>query len=114
MHHVEDLRLLALHVNTDLLAEFLKFLLNLVKRLLGCSKINDHHHVEITLNDSLRDIIYINSIIGQLGTDLSDDTNGILTYDSDDCSVGFLIFHFFSSFSFQRLCYGFNDYILCI
>ena len=66
MHGFEDLFALALDDDTDVRAELLQAVRDLRKGQIRAVRVDDHHHVEISLHDSLRDIQYVQSVISEI------------------------------------------------
>lgn len=96
MHLIEDVLQLALHLHACVDAQFAQFSRDSVKRLLALSHVNNHHHVEILLHDSLRNVEDVYLIVCQIGADLSNDTHRILAHNCNNCSCHILfVFMFF-------------------
>ena len=90
MHLIEDVLQLALHLHACVDAQFAQFSRDIVKRLLALSHVNYHHHVEILLHDSLRNVEDVYLIVCQIGADLSNDTHRILAHNCNNCSCHIL------------------------
>mgnify|MGYP007044204873 CR=1 FL=1 len=79
--------MLAVDHNTDFLAQILKFSCKFTAILFTFCCVCDHHHVEVTVDDGLRDVEHVDVVLGQVGADSRDDADGVLTDDGDDCLV---------------------------
>ena len=90
MHLIEDVLQLALHLHACVDAQFAQFCRDSVKWLLALSHVNNHHHVEILLHDSLRNVEDVYLIVCQIGADLSNDTHRILAHNCNNCSCHIL------------------------
>ena len=84
MHFLEDFGLLATDAQADFRAEFGEFGADLVERLAAHREVHDHHHVEITADDGLRDVENVDFLLCEVRAGLGDDAHGILADDGDD------------------------------
>ena len=87
MHLGEDLFALAADAHADLVAELFEVVHDLAEFLVGIGIVDNHHHVEETVDDGLRDIEHVDLMFGQIGADACDDADSVLTDDGDDCLV---------------------------
>ena len=87
MHHVEDFLTLAFYLNTNALAKISEFVGNSLERCIHLTHVNNHHHVEVTVDDGLGNVEHVDVVLGQVGADSRDDADGVLTDDGDDCLV---------------------------
>lgn len=84
MHLVENLALLAADLEAHVHAELRQFGTDLLKALRALRPVNDHHHVEVILNDSLRDVEDVDVGLGEIGGRLGNDADGVLADNGDD------------------------------
>jgi len=103
VHFFEDLFSLAFDVNANFLTDLFKIAGHVAKGNARISGINDHHHIEVPLNDRLGYILDINLIIRQISTYFCDDADGIFSNDGDD---GFVHSFLLMSYSKSYLVYS--------
>ena len=87
VHLGEDFLTLAADAHTDVVAEVLKVADHRAEVLVRVGVVDNHHHVEVTVDDGLRDVEHVDVVLGQVGADSRDDADGVLTDDGDDCLV---------------------------
>ena len=87
VHHVKYVLTLALHLHAYALAEVAKFLCHNRKLFLHLCHIDNHHHVEIFLNDGLRDVKNVDFVIGQIATNFGNDSNGVFANYCYNCFI---------------------------
>ena len=87
MHLIEYVFPLAFDLDSGILSEFCDLLDH--SRIVDCHlrRIDNHHHVEESLNDGLGDVENVDLIICHIGADLGDDADCVLADNGDDCSV---------------------------
>ena len=85
MHLLEDLALLAADLQTHFETELRKLHAELVKRLLALAVVDDHHHVEVFLNDGLGDVENVDVVLGEERACLGENADDVLADDGDDC-----------------------------
>ena len=93
MHLVEYIFPLAFDLDTGIFSESCNLLDHgcIVDCHLG--SIDNHHHVEESLDDGLRNVKNINLMVSHISADLSNDADGVFADYSDDCSVHIFFFH---------------------
>ena len=84
LHALEDVFALELYLTPDFLAQFLEILGEGQKLLGGLGGVHNHHHVEETADDGLRDVLYVHIGLIEISCDSGDDAGLIPSYDSDD------------------------------
>jgi len=84
MHLFEDLALLTAYLESDLHAELRHLATDLVECLLTKRKINNHHHVEITACDGLRDIQNVDVVLRQVHAGLRENADRVLADHRND------------------------------
>ena len=84
MHLLENFSLLAADFEPHLEPELRKFAAQLLERLLAAADIHNHHHVEIILDDSLRDVEDIDVVLGEIRASLGENPHGILADYGND------------------------------
>ena len=87
MHLGEDLLALAADAHADVVAEILEVADHGAEVLVGFGVVDDHHHVEESVDDGLGDVEHVHVVLREVGADAGDDTDRILSDDSDDCLV---------------------------
>ena len=87
VHHVEDFLTLAFYLNADALAELIEFIGNSFERCVHLTHVDNHHHVEILLHDSLRNVEDVYIVVCKISAHFSNDTLGVLAYYCNDGSV---------------------------
>ena len=87
VHLGEDLFALAADAHADLLAELVEIVDDGAEFFVGVGVVHNHHHVEETVDDGLRNVEYVDLVRGKIGADACDDADSILTDDGDDCLV---------------------------
>ena len=87
VHLGEDFLTLAADAHADVVAEVLKVADHRAEVLVRVGVVDNHHHVEVTVDDGLRDVEHVDVVLGQVGADSRDDADGVLTDDGDDCLV---------------------------
>ena len=87
VHLGEDFLTLAADAHADVVAEILKVADHRAEVLVRVGVVDNHHHVEVTVDDGLRDVEHVDVVLGQVGADSRDDADGVLTDDGDDCLV---------------------------
>jgi hypothetical protein len=84
MHLLENFSLLATDLESELQPEPRELRTEFLKRLAAFADIDDHHHVEVFLDDSLGDIQDIDVILGEMGAGLCENTHSIPADDGYD------------------------------
>lgn len=78
MHLVEYLFALALHLHTKLLADGRKLASNDIKGLRRALHVGNHHHVEVILDNRLRNVEDVYAAVGKVRTGLRENPDGVL------------------------------------
>ena len=81
VHFFEDFFSLDVYPDPDFFTDFLEVFAHFGERLHGAGEIDDHHHVEITARDGLRDVEYVAAVLRQVGADFCYDADSVLAYD---------------------------------
>ena len=84
LHALEDVFALELDLDADLLAQFLEVLGKGQELLGGLGGVHNHHHVEETADDGLRDVLNVDIGLIEISCDSGDDSSLVLSYDGDD------------------------------
>lgn len=90
MHFVENVFKLYLDLYAHSLAFLFYFRADGVERLCRMGKVDDHHHIEIALDDGLADVKNVDLTGGKICAYAGDDSHGILADYSNDSSCHFL------------------------
>ena len=84
MHLLEDLGLLAADVHAHIGAEGREARGELVEGLAALRTVHDHHHVEESAHYGLGDVENVDVLLGEIGTGLGENPDGILANDGND------------------------------
>ena len=87
VHLGEDFLTLAADAHTDVVAEVLKVADHRAEVLVRVGVVDNHHHVEETVDDGLGNVKHVDLMFGKVCADACDDADSILTDDGDDCLV---------------------------
>ena len=87
MHLVEYVLELAFDLYAFIGTDLGQFFSNAVKLLVGLRQIDNHHHVEKFLHDSLRYVENVDVTLSKVSTNLGNDANCIFAYNSNDSSL---------------------------
>ena len=87
VHLGEDFLTLAADAHADVVAEVLKVADHRAEVLVRVGVVDNHHHVEVTVDDGLGNVKHVDLMFGKVCADACDDADSILTDDGDDCLV---------------------------
>ena len=89
MHLLEDLGLLAADLEAHAAADLAEFGGDVLEGRAALREVDDHHHVEIVLDDGLRDVEDVDLRLREMRAGLGEDAHGILAHYGYDCFLHF-------------------------
>ena len=92
MHLLEDLGLLAADLEAHAAADLAEFGGNVLEGRAALREVDDHHHVEVVLDDGLRDVEDVDFRLREVRAGPGENAHGILAHYGYDC-----FFHFSAS-----------------
>ena len=87
VHHIKNILALRLDNHSDFPAELFQLPADRSEFLRGLRRVHNHHHVEISGYDRLRDVQNINAVLREIGTHFRDDSNPVFADHRYNCSV---------------------------
>jgi len=84
VHTGKNLFSLTENLYADLLSQLVQLMRHIIKGCLGTGNIHDHHHIEIFLQDRLRDVKNVHVVVSQIITRFCNDTDAVLSNDSNN------------------------------
>ena len=87
MHLLEDLGLLAADLEAHAAADLAEFGGNVLEGRAALREVNDHHHVEVVLNDGLRDVEDVDLRLREMRAGPGENADRVF---SDNCYYRFL------------------------
>ena len=84
MHLLEDLGLLAADLEPHLEPQLAEFRRDVLERLAALREIDDHHHVEVVLDDRLGNVENVDLRLGEIRARLGQDPDRILADNSNN------------------------------
>jgi len=98
VHLIENLSALAFYLHAHALANLHQTAADGLESAVNLAHVNNHHHIEIPLHNSLRDVENVYFVLCQISANFCDNAHGVLAHHSNNsfihCYVPFMFYYF--------------------